>query len=209
MKTQRTKSRETNHSMVDRMLSFIPPETIAELTTAQCRRVAKVLLQMAAFHEAGHTAVLYFFGISKPHTVTIASGESAASCHHDVVFDNADPQDLIVSCLAGHAAEYRFLGKPFMVGDVLDTLVNAPTAKGTSPYSDLSTALILAAKVTETLEKAGDMVLALADRANEIMETPAVWQRVEQLAAVLLKSGTVEADQIEEILGPLWCAGIA
>ena len=192
--------------MVDRMVAYMPEERVADLSLRDRRRVAERLLQVAAHHEAGHVAVGYYLGTSKPSCVTIAEGAKAASVTKGkATFVNSESS--IIRILGGHAAESRFQGKPFIVAGYMATL--APPDADPVSYSDLSSAVLLADRAAGELRAAPDVLCECADRADAIVVMPDVWQRIERFAERLLEHGTIQIGTgcIEEIFDPIWSAG--
>ena len=150
--------------------------------------------QSAAYHEAGHAAVLRHFGIDIL-SITIVSGhEVLAENLPDDFHPESTAADLelakqhIIVYHAGKAAEMRACG-------------TTPTAiDGDLVLAFKIAALILGEDVDHPRGASFAYVDALCSRATELLDRPEVWANVEALAGALLEKGTLSGEDVARVL---------
>lgn len=162
-----------------------------------------------AFHEAAHSVARMFTGHEASHVqfVTIIPdnetvGKERSSRHTGLSMLAAYPdylrqcpvRCLLLCMLAGRAAEHRVASEETRE-DILDFDSEEWDLPGADLYRANELSLMLARP-----HMPQNRILKLAEKWTvEMMEIPQVWLATENLAAALLKTGTVDGDGIFEL----------
>jgi hypothetical protein len=197
------------------MLEFIPSDVVDRLGDEEKYRAASTLCTLAAHQGVTRILVRYFLGVSKPESVTIATGNAPCSVHGTYSGKFVRGFPVVVEMIAAIFAQLQYLCDDWSVDDVVDTLhLKAGIDSRPSPALDLTQlatdskkALIDFNIIHDDPEIAAGGVCHFGDRIRELILQH--WPVIESNAEFLLRHGVMHSEEIEKAFGSYWRLGYA
>lgn len=174
-------------------------------------------MKCTAYHEAGHFAARMFHGLEASHVVSISiigderwagvmSSERAFTERSLISFpaplQRSNGRMLLLEMLAGYGTEV--IMEPEECWQSILELIELGDHDVDGEGSDFSRAVRIAEIMARPYMPVG-RILRLADRWTlEMLRIPEVWALVEKTAAILMKQGTIEGDDLKELADVHW-----
>jgi hypothetical protein len=170
----------------------MPPDDWANLTSEITAAVVAPVRRATAYHEAGHAVIAVLCGIGVQHVTIKPSGTLWGHVQRSGGWSRIEVGDVTreecvrygMFYLAGSIAEVRFAG--------WRTNWRVP-----GDYENMSR---MAFKFCGTIEGAAELIAYLEAGVRRIIETTAIQNQIERVAAALLDRETLTGDELQQII---------
>ncbi len=166
------------------------------LAKPRVRRVKMFVMEVTAYHEAGHAFMAVYLG-ARVRSVTIdpdrddgprRQGDTAVEWNLAGLTEREIDERSVIVALAGPAAEMLYTGEPFHPGFVREC------------SGDWKAATDAASKFLHKEEKRIAWLEEKTKGLLRMLNGPAHWAAIAELADNLLAHETLHADQIEDVV---------